>query len=91
MANPTICSRHDDIIKLAKEIESHQYERFRNTDDAEALLTDIENLLWNIGHMAAEIISETKLAKESGQNMEDRLCEYKSAIEDLGFKRIKDS
>jgi len=90
MANPTICSRHDDIIKLAADIKSHQYESFKNTEDAEALLTEIENLLYDIGYIANEIISEAKQAKESGQNMEDRLCEYKVAIEDLGFKRIKD-
>jgi len=33
-----------------------------------------------------------KLAREAldnGQNMEDRLYEYKTAIEELGFQRVK--
>lgn len=36
-----------------------------------------------------KIIYMSKLAEEQGQKMEDRLKEYRKAIEELGFIRAK--
>lgn len=37
-----------------------------------------------------ELTTLAYIAKEKGQSMEDRLALYREAIEDLGFKRVRE-
>jgi len=81
MSNIYICNSHDKIIKLANQIEQYRERDFETVKEA---LDEIESIAWDIRTEAEE-------AKEMGIKMEDRLREYYSAIEDLGFTRkIKD-
>ena len=53
----------------------------------------IENLDPEQNHseivILSKVLAELDLAKERGQSMEDRLVEYREAIESLGFIRIR--
>jgi hypothetical protein len=73
----TICDCHQEIMNLAKEIigiKTSEYD-------------DVVQLLIYVQRLADNIYSEAEDAYEYGNNMEGRLHEYFSAIEDLGFKR----
>ena len=74
-----ICSYHNDMIELARELQNIKPRHYDNIEDA---LDDVQTLAYKI-EQAGEY------ALVCGQNMEDRLTEYKDAIESLGFKRIK--
>lgn len=60
---------------------------------------DIEDVLENLDllHYESEIkrldtcLDLLKIAKQKGQSMEDRLKDYRRAIERLGFKRVEGS
>lgn len=69
-----ICHIHDYCIRKIEEV-------------IEAL--DPED---NAGEIAelSEIIKALECAKEKGQSMEDRMIEYREAIEGLGFRRVKE-
>jgi hypothetical protein len=43
----------------------------------------------DINQLVDDIYEEARLALIDGQKLEDRLKEYRSAIEDLGFERVK--
>lgn len=75
-----ICTRHEVILHICRE-------------QLEALPPESEAPLEYSGVYEAfrEIISETEKAAEDGQNMEDRLIEYYTAIKTLGFERRKGS
>lgn len=68
---------HDEIIKKAEDILDIEFKLYALKED---LLSDVKCLM-------DEIICITREAKEMGQNMENRLNKYRTAIEDLGFKR----
>jgi hypothetical protein len=68
----TICGYHTDIMRKCEEIQ-HAYESNLTSDD--------------IAQLISEIYEAARLALISGQSMEDRLKEYRSAIEKLGFER----
>lgn len=61
--------------------------------------TGIEDVLENLDiiHYESEIkrldtyLDLLKIAKQKGQSMEDRLKDYRGAIERLGFKRVEGS
>ena len=75
-----ICNSHDKIIKLANQIQQFTERDFETVKEA---LDEIESLAWDIR-------TEAETALEMGKKMEDRLGEYSSAIEDLGFKRVRE-
>ena len=80
----SICSRHDGIIRLAKKIEDYKWTRIDNIEEA-------EKILYELADIASDIRIEVEQAKESGQKMEDRMSDYKSTIEGLGFVRDKNN
>ena len=72
-----ICNRHDKIINLATQMERLDQ---RNFDNVQEVLDEVWSMAWDIR-------KEAEKAKESGQNMEDRLTEYRESMESLGFIR----
>jgi len=74
----TICDIHDEIFEIALDIEAA-------IDDLIPLKRERKTLQKQI----RLIMACSKEAKHSGQCMEDRLTQYKSGIESLGFKRKK--
>lgn len=85
MSKRNICDVHDDIIKecgsIIKDINNT-----RSSDSAEDLYNTLDNIRWQLD---SYIISYAEEAMEYGQSMEDRLKEYRDAIEGLGFIRSK--
>ena len=72
-----ICYIHDDILTMCDELQ---------------LLININPLnSKKIGDKIKKIKRYTEDAKSHGQSMETRLRSYKSKIEDLGFKRKKET
>lgn len=84
----TICEKHDSALKSVKNI--HQIingaaRGYRYTDNNE--VKELLSILNDIGSEVDYIESDVFDAKEMGQKMEDRLKEYRGAIENLGFTR----
>ena len=79
-----ICKRHDEVTRdmedMSRNIRSTLRRYSEDTDSLVELLDDIDSSLCDWIHKIEE-------AKESGQKMEDRLKEYRDAIEGLGFNR----
>ena len=73
--NRPICFKHDDVLDLC--------------DDISKLLDNNKIDKKKISSKLKEIMQVTLLAKTDGQSMENRLSEYRDAIERLGFKRDK--
>jgi len=73
-----ICDVHDEIQELALDVEAA-------IDDMIPLKKDKQPII----KLLRRIIADAKEAKEYGQSMEDRLSDYKSNIESLGFQRKK--
>lgn len=73
--NDPICYKHDEIIKLCKEIK--QLDLSKTTARKK------------VDKLADKIITITEIAKDNGQSMEDRLSEYYDAITEIGFQRKK--
>ena len=74
----TICNRHNEILFRVKQIEKEL-----------ATGKGLGSINWdNVFTHLLIINTETKLAKKSGQRMENRLNKYLNCIEKLGFKRI---
>lgn len=67
----TLCERHDSIIECLEELKDY---------------IDITESQTGIYHIN-ELIKDVKEAKEAGERMEDRLMDYRVAIEKLGFER----
>jgi hypothetical protein len=70
----TICGHHATIMRKCEEIK-YAYLENLDSDDINQLIEDI--------------YEEARLALIDGQKLEDRLKEYRSAIESLGFERVK--
>jgi len=73
-----ICDVHDEIKEYALDIE--------------ALVDDLDvykKCKHPINKILKKIIADAKEAKGYGQTMEDRMSEYREAIEHLGFTRDK--
>lgn len=79
MSKQNICHLHNEIIQKCKEL--NKLGRY-SYDSIEDLIREVEYIVGYIEDYANE-------ALESGQKMEDRLIEYKEAIEGLGFVREK--
>lgn len=78
MSAKTICDFHNKIVKLAKELQNLSW-----TDDVSEIRKYVEDNANDIQGWAEDALI-------SGQKMEDRLKEYRDAIESLGFdRRIK--
>ena len=69
-----ICHKHDEIMSLCEEILEMDFDRAFKRE----LIRKVK-----------KILKLTESAKDDGQCMEDRLTEYRGAIEDIGFKRKK--
>jgi hypothetical protein len=76
-----ICSTHDEIIRKSSEILN--LHRRINNEDCEDLMSRLEDAL----SLASDIYDLANDAKKCGQRMEDRLKDYRSSIESLGFTR----
>jgi hypothetical protein len=74
-----ICQLHDEIMKKAQTIERYKE---RDFDTVEDVLNEVQSLAWDIVGLA-------ETAKVRGQAMEDRLSDYRSTIEGLGFTKIE--
>lgn len=74
-----ICGKHDEIYDLALKLSNIRSDRF----------SDIDDLVSFVQFTADEIMDLVKLAKNDGCKMENRMMEYREAIEGLGFKRSK--
>jgi hypothetical protein len=75
----TICEYHNNIISQSKELQHMKENDFES-------IGDVINFVIN---KADDIENDAQFALQAGQNMEDRLIEYKSSIESLGFTRNK--
>jgi len=69
----SLCNRHNQIKFLINQIKKEL--RLKDCDKG------------NIQHLLNDILAETREAKKSGQKMENRLKQYRSSIEDLGYVR----
>ena len=76
--NKTICDRHTNILNIAEECCRMKF----SEESAQESFNYLIDKMDDIHRLARE-------ALDDGQNMEDRLDEYRSAIEALGFERIK--
>lgn len=76
-AHDQICNYHHDIKEKASEIMKIKEGSYDN----------IADLLWEVQSMADDIYASAAMALEAGQHMENRLKEYREAIERLGFTR----
>jgi len=79
-----ICNLHDEIIKRADEIT--KLDRRISIENPEDLLERLEIAI----QLASDIYDYASDAKIAGRKMEDRLKNYRDAIESLGFIRNKD-
>ena len=68
-----ICTVHDEIYDFAEEIEELDFSD--------------RNHKRKLKSLAKRIKKDASEAKDYGQSMENRLSEYRDAIEELGFKR----
>jgi hypothetical protein len=74
-----ICTRHDYIMDICEaSLKIFKGNAKLTSEDKKILKEQIR-----------EVINHTKLAKLSGQAMEERLRKYRYAVEDLGFERIE--
>lgn len=73
-----ICSLVKEIIELANELEY---------DFPEASYKEFQKVVFNNSNL---IVSKANTIKSKAQAMENRLKEYRSSIQSLGFKRIKE-
>ena len=73
--NEQICTYHQYIENRALEIMKIK----NNSYD------EIEDLLYEVQDIADDIYDVVLVALEAGQRMENRLKEYREAIEGLGF------
>lgn len=76
--NKTICDYNTNILNIV--------------EDCKSTSIDENNFLEVFNFLIDKIDDIEKLAEQSltaGQNMEDRLYEYRQAIEELGFIRNK--
>jgi len=73
--NNTICSRHNYLLSEIKYLKKQLKTNKLTLEESISILNKIS--------------SEIKLANKSAQHMEDRLHEYKNAVESLGFERKK--
>lgn len=81
LTNTPICHIHsfiqDECVLIIEEIQELQ---LNNTVKQEIIEQRI-----------AKILYMCQIAEEQGQKMENRLKEYRNAIESLGFKRVKNN
>ena len=71
----TICSKHDDIMSLASEIQSLCQDDI-NPSDLSTLFSNVQNKAKQIDRLAAD-------AKEDGQSMESGLDSKRERIQEL--------
>lgn len=80
-----ICSVHDDIINLCNSMVK-DINRCSKSDTKDELYDVLDDIRWKLDNY---IISYAEEAKDYGQSMENRLTEYRNAVERLGFTRDK--
>lgn len=72
-----ICDKHDEIYDLAREIINLDHTQY----------SDIADYIYKVQNFADDILTFAKAAKDDGIKMENRMREYREAIEGLGFER----
>ena len=83
MSKEQICSLHDEIADYARQIWTIS----RNVQSSEDI-DYMSRLSGEIESLADQIERSAYSAKERGQAMENRLSDYRNAIENLGFRRL---
>ena len=76
--NKTICDRHTNILNIAEDCCRMKFSEESAQESFNYLIDKMD-----------DIYRLTREALDDGQNMEDRLDEYRTAIESLGFERVK--
>lgn len=86
-----ICNIHDNIYKTADKAISNIPKHFKysdmNEEELYEMCSNMENIIDDLKYILMDIKDLAEDAKECGQSMEDRLKDYRDAIEGLGFIR----
>ena len=82
MAKELICKRHEKVIKTLESIRSTIQSTLKYDSEVAEVLAELLN---NIDSDLWDCIDEIDEARKSGQKMEDRLSQYREAVEGLGF------
>lgn len=83
MSKRNICDVHKDIVNECNSIIK-DINRCSKNDSQEELYNLIDNIRWQLDNY---VVSYAVEALEYGQSMENRMRDYKDAIEGLGFVR----
>ena len=81
MSGRNICSMHGDIERIADELIGIEISEMKFSE-----LIELDKTIKKHGEELKELAVE---AGDAGQSMEDRMKEYRDAIEGLGFSRNK--
>jgi len=75
-----ICTIHDEITSFLEDM--------RDLDFTECTISEIPEMQKKLFELIASSLEKVVDAKERGIAMENRLLQYRSAIDDLGYRRI---
>ena len=84
MSKELICKRHEKVIKKLEYIRNTIQSTLKYDSEVAEVLADLLN---NIDGDLWDCIYEIDEARKSGQKMEDRLMQYRTSIEGLGFSK----
>lgn len=88
-----ICNIHDDIWKKANRVINNVPRFFPysnlNKEELYDMCAEMESHIDDLRYALEDIMQLAKMAKDMGQSMEDRLKDYRDAIEGLGFERSR--
>lgn len=91
MAKELICNIHDDIWRKAdkaiKDVPRYFSYRDLNEEELYEMCENMESYIDDLKYALEDIMQLAEAAKDMGQSMENRLKEYRDAIEGLGFER----
>lgn len=91
MAKELICNIHDDIWRKAdkaiKDVPRFFPYSNMNEEELYEMCGNMESYIDDLKYALEDIMQLAKTAKDMGQSMENRLKEYRDAIEGLGFER----
>jgi hypothetical protein len=79
-----ICGKHDEALKLLDRLQEYINDGLRYADNKES---KEHEALEDLDYYLCDVVDLIQEAKTMGQNMENRLKEYRESIEDLGFVR----
>lgn len=91
MDKELICNIHDDIWRKAdkaiKDVPRYFNYRDLNEEELYEMCENMESYIDDLKYALEDIMQLAETAKDMGQSMENRLKEYRDAIEGLGFER----